>query len=210
MLIVKAFSVGAPRGLSELSHEQVPEEEREFIYYYCIQAKSDERQRLTKTYDILDGDHWCGYLSLANAHLILEKTETQLVQAHLELAWPPPAVLLGKLYVCKGFRGRHIGQWAVRTAIDICLASKTACRLLILDLFRRDRANFYKKMGFLPARAKKSQMYFDLHAFEKCMRAMKKIKRNVSFEDQFEFFHQTQEAEMRKPIQMCIEDHLCS
>jgi len=72
MLKVRPYKVTGPRGVEALQKE----EESDLKQFYLKDASSFQENMMCRTYDLLDGDEWYGYFSMANSLLELNPERT--------------------------------------------------------------------------------------------------------------------------------------
>lgn len=122
--------------------------------YIKQQVSSDIRRNLARCYvaiagqDAISRHPIAGYYTLA-AHSI----ETELLPEELiKCPYPAvPAVLIGRLAVCRSFQGRELGAQLVISALrkSIELHDELGIQVVVVDPLGEDVVPFYEKFGFL-------------------------------------------------------------
>ena len=173
MLKIKAFKETDPRGIADL----LKEDRDEVCDFYLSEAQKCEGLMVTNTYDLFLEEQFCGFFTLSNYLLELDRDRRrdQLMEKK-HLPCTPPAALLGRLYILKKYRRKGHGAEAMWQAIRICLNSKTACRFLVLHVEREKEHLFdaYSSLGWIRVSGM-STMFFDLLRYKLHARRLKKL-----------------------------------
>jgi len=186
MLKIHAFRVSKPRGLVILAKER----NNPIREFYLSEATFFERQRLCRTYDLLKGNNWCGFFSLAN-HTLKIRSKSLWMEKIMDkkmIPREPPGILLAQLYISQNERGNDYGAEALWHVIQMSLRSPSGCRLLIVDALGKKEKSFYEKHGWLSAQGTTNKMYFDLYRYEKTQRVIKRLYPNATPKEQLQFY----------------------
>lgn len=107
-------------------------------------------RRIARVYVALLDDRVVGYVALVADSLVLETREKKKLDLKHRDPKYVPAIKVGRLGTCAGFKNRGIATELLRFSIDVAnLASRyIGCRLLTLDALPTSMA-FYEKRGFI-------------------------------------------------------------
>ena len=173
MLEIKAFRETKPRGVATLHKE--PKDD--VCQFYLYNARACENNMTTCTYDLFYKGKFCGFFSLSNFALELDRSDRkkQLMEKE-NITFTPPATKLGQLYIVKDFRDKGLGAEAIWNAIQMSLSSKSASRFLVLDVQNGKEYLFdvYAKFGWVRVSGMRT-MFFDLLRYKIHRRRLKKI-----------------------------------
>ena len=190
MVKMLRYRVTKPRGLAVV----LKEPKNSFTDFYVSDASFYEEQLLACTYDMEVEGQWCGFISLVNSTLKLDKAERgiQEVMTRKNIPRMPPAILLAQLYICSLARGRKYGGEALRWVVDVGLRSPAACRLIVVDLDNEDIRSFYIKHGWITGPQTSSRMYLDLYLFKEFRSFIRRKYPGVTWTDELKFFADVQ------------------
>lgn len=143
--------------------------EPELDRYIQTRAAEDESRRAASIYVLVEAaepSRGIGYYTLSMFHLrrsAVTKADRRKLPRYAEI----PAVLLGRLAVDRGFRGRGLGSVlvvnALRRALDTSAA--VAAAAVVVHALNEDAARFYEHQGFVRFVDEPWQLYYSLESF---------------------------------------------
>ncbi|MCH8542645.1 MAG: hypothetical protein LAT61_03635 [Alcanivorax sp.] len=123
-------------------------------HYIQRQLSNDIRRNLARCYsavsssDTANPRRMAGYYTLSSHSL-----ETDLLPEGVAQSPYPavPAVLIGRLAVCKSFQGNRLGVQLVISALrrSVDLHDELGIQLIVVDPLGEDILSFYEKFGFV-------------------------------------------------------------
>lgn len=190
MIKIKPFLKKNPRGIAKISSEP----NSDLVQFYLNNASFYEEEKLARTYDIEHQNSWCGFFSIANYSLTLDKQGKGVREVIERKGIPrvPPAILLAQLFICSSNQRQGLGKKVLRHIVKLGLQSKSGCRLIVVDLDNDGVREFYSKHGWISGPQTSGKMFLDLLLFKKIQKVLSKKLPNLSTEDELQEFAKTQ------------------
>lgn len=122
-------------------------------HYVTRQLSNDIRRNLARGYAAVSASDtetprkMAGYYTLSSHSVDTELLPENLGRSPYSAA---PAVLIGRLAVCKSFQGNQLGVQLVVSALrkSIALHDELGIQLVVVDPLGEDVVGFYQKFGF--------------------------------------------------------------
>lgn len=115
--------------------------------WLATRARSNHVAGYSRSYVTTDGKRVVGYYAVSSFSILRTHTPRRArKQAPREI----PAILLGRLAVDEGHRGRGLGAALLRHAMVVTLEASRAIgvRLLVVNAIHEEAGAFYRRFGF--------------------------------------------------------------
>jgi GNAT superfamily N-acetyltransferase len=175
----------------------------DLVDFYRNDAAFYEDQKLSRTYDVECDGQWCGFFSIANYSLKLDRQGKGVkeIQERKGIPRVPPAILLAQLLVCTADQGKGIGKKVLRHIVQMGLRSVAGCRLIVVDLDNEGVRTFYEKHGWISGPQTSGKMFLDLLLFQRVRKLLYKTQPSLPTEEELQEFAKVQK---NLPRQMSI------
>jgi GNAT superfamily N-acetyltransferase len=114
-------------------------------------ALQNQRGQAARTYVVARGDRVVGYYSLAAASARREETPARVAKG--QAAQPVPVILLARLAVDSGEKGKGLGTRLLQDALlrAVQAAEIVGCRAVMVQAKDETAKAFYERLGFQPS-----------------------------------------------------------
>ena len=137
--------------------------------YIRRQASQDARRRVAQVFIATEeaSEEIAGFYTLSAASF--EKDELPASLAKRLPHYPVPAVVIGRLAVDLGHRGRRLGEFLLLDAVRRVARASTAIAVyaIVVDA-KNDRSHaFYERYGFIPFPSSPRRLFLPMQTLEK-------------------------------------------